>query len=195
MFDKVRTGSFDYLPHRPYLDDFNRNFGNVGNIRKLERGQNFNERGFASWEAFAAGDWNTALALADERRDAYVEFFKRPVAHRRLRVVEFPVTPYVQWEMQVLRLRVELGEQIRVLDTRTIVDVESDAAVPEIVILGDKVLYQVLYESGDAAGARRFTDPALVSEALADFDVLFARGEAFVEFFDREIRPLPPPAV
>jgi hypothetical protein len=25
-------------------------------LRKLERGQNFKERGFASWEAFAAGD-------------------------------------------------------------------------------------------------------------------------------------------
>ncbi|MFP8961754.1 hypothetical protein ACLIYP_14510 [Streptomyces nanhaiensis] len=47
----------------------------------------------------------------------------------------------------------------------------------------------------DAAGARRYTDPALIAETSAGFDALYDRGEEFTEFFEREIAPLPPPAV
>jgi hypothetical protein len=196
MFDGIHAGGFEYLNLQPYFDDFSRNFDSgISTQIKLERGQDFNERGFASWEAFASGDWDGALALADERRDAYARLFERGIAQRRLRVVEFPVTPYVQWEMHVLRLRAELGEDIRVLDARLIADIERDSPVPEMVTLGEVVLYQVFYHHGDAAGARRFTDPAVIAEARDDFDTLFEQGEEFFEFFGREVKPLPPPDV
>jgi hypothetical protein len=196
MFDGLREGSFDSLALQPYLDDFTLNFkSNIESVNKLERGQSFKEQGFASWEAFASGDWEGALSLARQRREAYIQYFEGKIVHRRLRVVEFPVTPYVQWEMQVLRLRVELGEQIRVLDACLIEDIESEFLLPEIVILGNKVMYQVFYKDGVAAGANRFTDAALIEKSLEDFDVFYARGEEFSDFFDREISPLPPPTV
>lgn len=115
---------------------------------------------------------------------------------RRLRVVEFPVTPYVQWELHVLRLRVDAGDRIRVLDARAIADVERKRPVPEVVILGDAVMYEVQYDAeGNADGARRYGDPALIAETSAGFDVLYARAEDFRDFFAREIVPLPPPVV
>lgn len=167
---------------------------------KLERGQNFKERGFASWEAFSAGDWDSALSLADEKRETYTQQFREAaqlnILERRLRVVEFPVTPYVQWEMFVLRLRVELGDNIRVLDARKIADIEREHLVPEVLILDEVVMYEVQYdEDGNAAGANRFADRALIRETSAGFDALYERGEEFHSFFDREIAPLAPPAV
>jgi uncharacterized protein DUF6879 len=182
-----------------YHADFGRIYNSgIGFLNKLERGQNFKERGFASWEAFAAGDWTSALSLADERRKDYAQEFRNAarlgIPHRRLRVVEFPITPYVQWEFFVLRVRVEMGDDIKVLDARKISDIEKDRAVPEVVILGDVAMYEVVYDDdGNAAGANRFTERALIRETSLGFDTLYERGEGFYDFFERKIAPLAPP--
>lgn len=199
MFDSFPHGTFERLDRPKYHEEFYRAFeSGIEHFKKLERGQHFKERGFASWEAFFAGEWDRALALVEDKRSAYVENFRHAavlgVQQRRVRVVEFPVTPYVQWEMHVLRLRVELGESIRVLDARHLEDIGGAATVPEVVILGESVMYEVCYDAdGNAAGANRYTDPALIVETIAGFDVLYDRAEFFEDFFRREIKPLPAP--
>nr|WP_202557484.1 DUF6879 family protein [Streptomyces sp. SID5789] len=172
----------------------------IGFLNKLERGQHFKERGFPSWEAFANGDWERALSLAEERRADYAQEIRRAsrlgITHRRLRVVEFPVTPYVQWELFVLRVRVGLGDDIKILDARDISNIERRRPVPEVVILGDAAMYEVVYdEDGNAAGAKRYTDRSLIRETNAGFDALYERGEGFHDFFNREIADLAPPWV
>jgi hypothetical protein len=201
MFDSFPHGVSERMDRPTYHADFRRNYqSEIRHLNKLERGQNFKERGFPSWEAFAAGEWDRALSLIQEKRDVYARQFREAarldILERRLRVVEFPVTPYVQWELFVLRLRVDLGDNIRVLDARKISDIEKDRPVPEVVILGDVAMYEVLYDDdGNAMGANHFTDRALIQETSAGFDALYERGDDFHEFFDREIIPLAPPAV
>ncbi|PSM41358.1 hypothetical protein C6Y14_21505 [Streptomyces dioscori] len=201
MFDSFPDGVSQRLDRPAYHADLGRFYANgIGFLNKLERGQHFEERGFASWEAFAAGDWPRALSLADEGREDYAQELRRArrlgVPHRRLRVVEFPITPYVQWELFVLRVRVDLGEEIRVLNLREISDIEQCRRVPEVVILGDVVMYEVVYdEDGNADGAERYTDRSLIRETNAGFNTLYGRGEGFRDFFEREIAPLPPPRV
>ncbi|MBW8800519.1 MAG: hypothetical protein JF597_45200 [Streptomyces sp.] len=199
MFDSFPTGISERMDRPAYHADFSRVYNSgIGFLNKLERGQHFKERGFASWEAFAAGDWERALSLADERRDDYAQELRNAarlgIPHRRLRVVEFPITPYVQWEFFVLRVRVDLGDDIKVLDARKISDIEKDRPVPEVVILGDVAMYEVVYDDdGNAAGANRFTERSLIRETSVGFDTLYERGEGFYDFFDREIAPLAPP--
>ncbi|MEV7425982.1 MULTISPECIES: DUF6879 family protein [unclassified Streptomyces] len=201
MFDSFPQGISTRLDRPHYHEEYYRTLrSGIGHLNKLERGQNFKERGFASWEAFAAGRWDEALSLIEEKRDAYIrqveETDRLGVMQRRLRVVEFPVTPYVQWELHVLRLRVEVGDQIRLLDARTIADIEKQRDVPEVVILGSVAMFEVRYDSdGNAAGADHYTDPELIAETSAGFDELYTRGETYADFFDREIAPLPPPTV
>ncbi|WOI61954.1 DUF6879 family protein [Streptomyces fradiae] len=199
MFDSFADGACERLDRPAYHADLGRIYtSGIGFLNKLERGQHFKERGFPSWEAFAHGDWERALSLADERRGEYAEEIRRAselgVTHRRLRVVEFPVTPYVQWELFVLRVRVDVGDAIRVVDARDISSIERNRLVPEVVILGDVVMYEVVYDDdGNADGANRYTDSALIRETNAGFDALYERGEGFHDFFDREIAPLAPP--
>ncbi|MEW2270804.1 DUF6879 family protein [Streptomyces griseofuscus] len=201
MFDSFPHGVSERLDRPTYHADFWRaRASGIRHMHKLERGQEFKERGFASWEAFAAGEWDRALSLVQEKREGYERQFREAaqlgILERRLRVVEFPVTPYVQWELHVLRMRVELGDHIKVLDARKISDIEQDRPVPEVVILGEVAMYEVVYDDdGNAAGANRFTDPALIRETSAGFEALYERGEGFHDFFDREIAPLAPPVV
>lgn len=59
----------------------------------------------------------------------------------------------------------EVGDDIRGLDVRKISDIEKDRPVPEMVILGDVAMYEVVYDDdGNAAGANRFTDRSLIRE-------------------------------
>ncbi|MGY4973603.1 DUF6879 family protein [Streptomyces nigrescens] len=201
MFELFQRSTSEYLDRPSYHEDFRCQYeSGIRSLSKLERGQNFKERGFPSWEAFAAGEWNRALSLIEEKREIYAAQFQKAaelgILERRLRVVQFPVTPYVQWELFVLRLRVELGDSIRVMDARKISDIEVDHLVPEVVILGDEVMYEVVYDDdGNAAGANRIADQVAIEETSAGFDALYHRGEDFTEFFNREIAPLDPPSV
>ncbi|KPI06233.1 hypothetical protein OK074_4211 [Actinobacteria bacterium OK074] len=201
MFDSFPGGTSERLDRPTYHADLGQVYtSGIGFLNKLERGQHFKELGFPSWDAFAVGDWERALSLADERREDYAREIRRAselgVTHRRLRVVEFPVTPYVQWEFFVLRVRVELGDDIKVLDARDISNIERSRPVPEVVVLGDAAMYEVVYdEDGNAAGANRYTDRSLIRETNVGFDALYERGEGFHDFFDREIVTLAPPRV
>ncbi|GAA2611350.1 DUF6879 family protein [Streptomyces tubercidicus] len=201
MFESFHGSISERLDRPSYHEDFRRHYeSGIRFLNKLERGQSFKERGFPSWEAFAVGEWDSALSLIEEKREIYAAQLRKAeelgILERRLRVVEFPVTPYVQWELFVLRLRVELGGNIRVMDARKISDIEADHLVPEAVILGDEVMYEVVYDDdGNAAGANRITDQAAIAETSAGFDTLYHRGEDFLEFFHREIASLDPPSV
>jgi hypothetical protein len=134
---------------------------------KIERRQTFREPGMPSWEAFAAGDWARALELNERERDTVLakvaEDESLGVESRRLRVVEYPVTPYLQWEMQYFRLLAEAGEDL-------------------------------LYDAeGTAYGARRIDDPQVIAEAGREVADLYAAAEPVLDYFVREIAPLPAP--
>ncbi|WP_344905879.1 DUF6879 family protein [Actinomadura meridiana] len=87
---------------------------------KLERRQTFQEPDDASYQAFVRGDWEEAQRIENDGRDALRRrFVEQGFVLRRVRVVESPITPYLQWEMRALRVRAEAGEEIRVLDAST----------------------------------------------------------------------------
>ena len=74
---------------------------------KLERRQHFRQPGSASWEAFARGDWGQALQLIEDRREVLTQFAAEVKAQGldlyRVRVVEEPIRPYLQWELHSLK--------------------------------------------------------------------------------------------
>ncbi len=165
---------------------------------KLERLQHFEEHDNPSREALRRGDWDEACRLLEQRRDGLREAAEqdrrqRTVFHR-VRVVEKPFTAYLQWELHSLRIKTEYDEVVRVVDADRLELPESDAPLPEIVLLGGETLYEVIYtDAGVLDGAVRFTDPELV-KAWEDFvRGLYDKGEDIRSYFEREVAPLPPP--
>ncbi|MCW2945375.1 MAG: hypothetical protein JWR24_2092, partial [Actinoallomurus sp.] len=63
-------------------------------------------------------------------------------------------------------------------------------------VLGDSVLFEVLYDAdGTPYGARRIHDAKVIAETGKEIAGLHDRGEPLLDYFQREIAPLPPPTV
>jgi hypothetical protein len=185
-----------------YLEDYGARFAKLrgGGTWKIERQQEFAEPGEASWEAFARGDWSGALRLLNEMRPALVDFFgdvsRKGARIRRVRVVELPISPYLIWELNVLRVRAECGEHIRVVEPESIESLEREDTLPEILVLGTETVYQVLYgEDGAAEGAILSTERDIVSRWTAVAEGLYAKGEELSRFFAKKVAGLRPPDV
>jgi hypothetical protein len=181
-----------------YYADFQHNFRHVRKFWKLERGQVFAEPGDPSWEAFDAGDWNEAMYLLEERRDDLKHYHEENAAAgtetRRVRIVSLPVTPYLQWELHLLKVRDETGGPIRILQASAIADLEDQGPLPDIYTMDGTVMYQAVYDKrGVLKYALRYTDQALVARCRDFIAALYARGEPISNFFEREIAHLPPP--
>ncbi|RAY12416.1 hypothetical protein DPM19_25040 [Actinomadura craniellae] len=192
MLERVRDLPAVDLDAQGYLDDFWRHHERIdGAFWKLERIQTFREPEDPGWVAMISGDWGRALALIEEQRPATVS----GRGSHRLRVVERPVTPYVQWELHALRPRAEAGAQdVRVLDAAEIRHLETGRTLPELVFLGTEVMYEVLYDgTGTHSGGRRHDDPGVIAACHRELAELHAKGEDLRTYFDREIAPLPAP--
>ncbi|MEV0593181.1 DUF6879 family protein [Nonomuraea cavernae] len=192
MRDLLEASPGRELGREAYLNDFDKYFWRINNhdFWKLERQQSFQEPGDDSWEAFAASDWKKSLQLLEERRGALQDYYHR-IAQAgfrtwRVRVVGESITPYLKWELRLLRLRHEYGGSVRVIGAAAVRSLESQGQLPELVTLGSDVMYEVLYdEHGILAGGRRYTDPSLIEACRKIISGLYAVGEDVDRFFDR----------
>ena len=192
--------SGDLLVGKPYFDDFEKHFWDIGELGfwKLERLQTFQEPRSESWLAFARGDWDESLRLHEARSPSIAEYYRKTAEHgfavRRVRVVETPLTPYLQWEFQLLRIRDQLGGKTRVVSAEQVARFENDGPLPEITVLGARAMYRLLYDdNGLQEGGVRFTDPDLIARWRGFIQDLYSAGEELEEFFQREVAPLEPP--
>ena len=181
-----------------YYADFQEHFANTREFWKLERGQVFAEPGDASWEAFNRGHWEESICLLEDRREDLEKYHQESAEAgtitRRIRIVSLPVTPYLQWELHLLKIRDETGGPIRILQAVDVADLEDQGLLPDIYTMDSTVMYQAVYDNhGVLEHALKYTDKALVGRCRAFIAGLYGRGEPISEFFQREIAHLPPP--
>jgi hypothetical protein len=194
------AGRGRWLGPDAYRRDFRKRRAAVrnGDSWKLERRQHFEETGSPSRDALRRGDWPAALRLFEAERPAVraaaVEEDRRGSAFHRLRVVEEPLTPYMQWELHWLALRAECGHRVRVLPAAAVAQSEKGGPLPELTLLDGRTLYRVLYDApGATLGAIRYTDPATVVPWTAYLRHTYESAEDVLSYFTRVVQPLPPP--
>jgi hypothetical protein len=111
-----------------------------------------------------------------------------------VRVVEEPVDPYLQWELHLLRLRAECGEEICVVGPEHIRKFEDDGPLPELLTFGTDTLYQILYDKdGVLEGGVLFTDRETIARVADFIENLYDAGEDMERYFQRKIARLEPP--
>jgi hypothetical protein len=182
-----------------YYREFEQHFWSATSFWKLERGQSFAEPGNDSWEAFSQGRWDESLRILEAERPAMRKYQQR-IANvgftaRRVRIVELPLSPYLQWELHSLAIRDECGGPVRIVQTGDVAEFEDGGALPEICTISDEVMYQAIYdENGVLAKANRFQDRDGVRRCRDFIAALFNRAEPLAKFFRREVVGLAPPA-
>jgi len=165
---------------------------------KLERQQFFKEPGNESWEAFEKGDWQESMRIIEAERPGMIDYYRKIEEHgfvnRRVRVVEQPIIPYLQWELHVLRMRDQYGGKVRIVTGEQVADFERDAPLPEIYTHGTTVMYQAVYDDdGVLESARRFVDRDLVVRCQRFIQDLYEIGQPLAPFFNEHVAVLPPP--
>jgi hypothetical protein len=194
----------EHLTVEAFYEDFARHFWNCEKFWKLERAQHFAEPGSKSWQAFNAGDWNEALRLHDAAADDLIEYHHRcdlkGVQTKRIRIVEDPVTPYLQWEMHLLFLRDVTGGPIRVIPDihHTVASVERGLPthLPELCALDSTILYEHTYDDhGVINGTIKYTDLDTVVKFRYLTEMLYAQGKPIGPYFLRHIKTLPAPTI
>jgi hypothetical protein len=201
MLDRIRQITGDVLDHRTYHEDFASEVAELrGVLWKLERSQTFRELSDPSWDAFMAGDWKRALSLLEKDREAVRADARhnasKGLSIRRVRVVDDPVSPYVQWELHALRMLAQEGFGVRVIRAAQLASLEARNQLPEVVVIDYRILYEVQYEPDwTPCGARRITAPDVIRAAAREIARLYELGESLLSFFERELAPLPAPAV
>jgi hypothetical protein len=202
MRDLLDRSKGNRLDLNSYTADFDGRFWDIGGegFWKLECLQNYQETGFPSWEAFLTGDWAGALRLIEELRPDFEQYYNQAAAAgfglHRVRVLERPVSAYAQWELEVLRVRSQCGEDSVVLvdGDRTQQAGQPLTDLPDVVVLGTEAAYQVHYtEDGLPDGATLFTEPEVVEGARAFIQRLYRSGERLEAFYAREIADLGAP--
>jgi hypothetical protein len=180
-----------------YYDDFEKHFRRARQFWKLERGQTFAEPGDVSWEAFNRGDWEESGRLLERRREDLAKYHRESThsgtSTHRIRIVSFPLTSYLQWELNLLKIRDETGGPVRILRDSDVTDIEDHGPLPEIYTMDGEVMYQAIYDGqGVLEHALRYTDKVLVGRCRDFIMDLYARGEPISAFFQREVAHLPP---
>ncbi|MBV2365017.1 DUF6879 family protein [Streptomonospora nanhaiensis] len=189
-----------HLDLAAYLADFEKRISapESGDIWKLERRQRFRQPESESWSAFAAGAWDEALRILDDAgpsvRGELVALAGSGIRVHRLRVAERPLTPYLQWEFHSLRIRHRHGEDIRVGGGELVARFEREHELPEILIIGDSVMYKIRYtESGVLCGAESYADAAVIAACRDEIARMHSAAVPLPEYFARHVATLPPP--
>jgi hypothetical protein len=188
------------LDHARYRRDFWEFHNKIRNRSswKFERRQHFEQPGNPSWDAFHQGRWEEALRLLEAKREKFAREVGEDEANghqfHRVRIVEEPLTPYLQWELHSLRIQAEVGNHIRVVPREVIRLLEQFTPLPEVVILGSGVLYEVNYtESGVPEGCVRFTEAGVITSWEQFVSELYKQGEDMTVYAERSLQSLPPP--
>ncbi|WP_370948127.1 DUF6879 family protein [Amycolatopsis sp. cg5] len=161
---------------------------------KVEWGQTFQEPGNPSWEAFAAGDFRKALDLIEQNREDHVRqqrvFDDTGTPFYRIRVIKFPLSDYLKWELAHFRLNAEMGERIFLAKSGSIADIVLTVDLDDFTLFDEFLMLATEYtEEGAFKGAHIVRDERYLSQVSALADKLLDRSLPYEDFPLKEYIP------
>lgn len=160
MLDRVRETHGTRLDRSAYHGQMRVETERVnGTAWKLERSQFFTEAADdPAWQAFKSGDWSKSVDIFEDERESLAaeaaKYARQGSTFCRLRVVEPPVSAYVQWEM-----RYNANESIA-----------GRSMIPELLYAYGRVGYQLWACRGTVlATSHQLRPPTSASHRLRPF--------------------------
>jgi hypothetical protein len=203
MSDLFDDSVSELLALPAYLDDVDHRRLRLGAGHaswKLERLQYFSDPSDPPWVAYSEGRWDESIRLMEDVRPLVEKECQAAAVHGvtlyRVRIVEEPIVPYIQWELHYLRLATRAGEKIRVVDAEKVRQFEKNGQLPDLLTAGADTVYRILYTAeGVPDAARRIVDSAVTMRCVQFIKDLYAKGEDMDTFFERRIAQLGPPTL
>jgi hypothetical protein len=198
IFDDVSSTSLTLDAYRADLRVRRLELGAGQPSWKLERQQYFADTTDPPSAAFARGEWEESIRLMEDNRPLFAKYCREAADHGvalyRVRVVEEPMAPYVQWEFHYLRLATAAGERIRVVDAERLGQFERNGPLPDVLTAGADTIYRILYtDDGVPDAVRRIVSRGAAGRCIDLIRRLYDAGEDMDAFFERRVARLSPP--
>jgi hypothetical protein len=114
-------------------------------VLKLETRQEYQEHESLSYKAMKKGDWKKSLDLIPSDRQIdiplYNDLKNRGVDFIRCRPLEFPLTEYMCWELEVLRFNDTIGESVLCCNLAQCKDVFERFANHDFMVFDTKIAF------------------------------------------------------
>jgi hypothetical protein len=181
-----------------YYPDFAHNFHKPGTtFWKFERGQHYAEPHNPSWKAFHDGNWENALHLIETERERltgqHEQLNAEGINTYRVRIVDYPLTPYLQWELHYLHLRHQTGGPVHIYPAHLLAPLEHTGhELPDLNICAPHATYIPNYDdNGVLASATKYPWGNSITRYVKH---LYKLGQPIDTYFQTHIAHLPPPA-
>ncbi|MFI7454717.1 DUF6879 family protein [Nonomuraea sp. NPDC049714] len=160
------------------VDDFMKFFtGLRTSWVKIEFLQEYDESGFAGYDAFKNGNYDEAATLVREmvmgQRELYGYAAEHKISMTRIRVCELPLSPYLKhYEFAAYLADIECGEDIRLVRAADVSRLLDDTGMSDFVLFDHRRVIALIYDlhTGSLREARLVEDTELVRaySAVAD---------------------------
>ncbi|WP_431954208.1 DUF6879 family protein [Nocardia lijiangensis] len=110
----------------------------------------------------------------------------RGVAVRRARVVTVPHVDYQRWTLEVSRVNIAAGEEIRYLPRHLVSP--DELTVDDWWLLDDRVAFTVFEPGGRWAGVAMTADRHIVDRCRAVWNLVWQRAIPHIEYMENSLR-------
>jgi hypothetical protein len=115
--ESIITGASYFETPTKFFSKFSTAFDlSRSQILKIETRQFYVEKENVSYNAMVRGDWALSMEMLHQSRqedaDLYEDLNKKGVDFIRCRPVQFPISAYIKWEVEVYRINSSFGERI-----------------------------------------------------------------------------------
>lgn len=159
---------------------------------KFERLQTYQEAGNASLQAFLEGRRSEAMELLGDYRHGDAEYYeaacRKDVHVVRVRAVEQPLSPYLQWEFASYHVSARYGERILVIDLTEESAAEASAA-SDFLLFDTRVALVLNYGAGGLLRGAWLLDSPQHVQPYAELAARLIRAAVPLAVFERRQNP------
>lgn len=167
-----------------FFSNFHEAWRDVKNhVFKLETRQSYREPGNPSYDELEKGNFVKAVELIEESKKEdiklYLSLKDRNVKFYRCRPISFPISDYLQWELECYKFNSLHGENIFISKTN---EIYQNYALHDFMVFDDTLAFVHDYNhQGEIIGGWKSTNRNIIDNLSILFLCIKEKSESFLE--------------